>query len=80
MMTREEVIRRLEEIARVIIELKGALEEGWNDVSAKDQTQAFLEKCGGWEDTRSPEEIIADIYAARTTSNRGATIFNKDLS
>jgi hypothetical protein len=22
---------------------------------------AYLEKCGGWEDTRSPEEIIADI-------------------
>jgi predicted nucleic acid-binding protein len=34
-----------------------------------------LAKCGGWEDTRSPEEIIADIYATQTVSNRGADFF-----
>jgi hypothetical protein len=69
--TREEAIRRLEEIVKEVTELKAALEEGWNEASAKDSTRAFLQKCGGWEDTRSPEEIVADIYAARTISNTG---------
>jgi len=73
MITREEAIRRLEDVAGEITELKKALEGGWNETPAKDPTQAFLEKCGGWEDTRSPEEIVTDIYAARSTSNRGAT-------
>ena len=77
MITREEAIRRLEEIVKEVTELKVAFEEGWNEASAKDPTQAFLQKCGGWEDTRSPEEIVADIYAARTISNKGATIFNE---
>ncbi len=31
-------------------------------------TQEFLQKCGGWEDTRSPDEIVSEIYAARTNS------------
>ena len=44
-------------------------------VDADDSTEAFLRKCGGWQDTRSPEEIIADIYAARRTSNRGENLF-----
>ena len=64
-MTREEIVRRLEGVARELVELKAALEEDRNETSAKDPTQAFLEKCGGWEDTRRPEEIIADIYATR---------------
>ena len=80
MITREEAIRRLEDVTREIVELKEALEEGWSEAPAKDPTQAFLEKCGGWEDARSPEEIIADIYAARTVSSRGATIFNEESS
>ena len=80
MITREEAIRRLEEVTREIVELKEALEEGWAEAPTKDPTQAFLEKCEGWEDTRSPEEIVADIYAARTASNRGATLFNEGSS
>lgn len=40
-------------------------------------TQQFLEKCGGWRDTRSPEEIITDIYAARTTSERGENLWQE---
>jgi len=78
MITREEAIRRLEEVAREVEELKAALEEGWNEVPTKNSTHVFLEKCGGWEDTRSPEEIIIDIYAARTISDRGATVFNEE--
>jgi len=80
MITRQQAIRRLEDVAGEITELKKALEEAWNETPAKDPTQAFLEKCGGWEDTRSPEEIVADIYTARTISNRGATIFSKKPS
>jgi hypothetical protein len=80
MITREEAIKRLEDVAEEIDKIRKALEEEWNQTTAQDQTQAFLDKCQGWEDTRSPEEIIADIYNARTTSNRGATIFNEDPS
>ena len=46
-------------------------------VRSQTPTQRFLEKCGGWQDTRSPEEIIADIYASRTTSERGAHLFQE---
>ena len=80
MITSEEIIRRLEDVTREMTELKKAVKEGWEEVFPKDATQAFLEKCGGWEDTRSPEEIIAGIYAARTASDRGAIIFEKESS
>jgi hypothetical protein len=43
-------------------------------MSSDNPTQAFLAKCGGWEDTRSPEEIIAEIYAARTVSQRAESL------
>ena len=78
MITREDAIRRLEEVAVEVNKIKKALEEGLNEAVYIDPTQAFLEKCQGWEDTRSPEKIVADIYATRTTSNRGATIFSKE--
>ncbi len=68
MITREEALRRLDAVANELVALRAALAEGWIEII--DPTQAFLAKCGGWEDTRSPEEIIADIYAARTASNR----------
>jgi len=42
-------------------------------------TQEFLKKCGGWEDTRSPDEIVSEIYAARTVSVRGADIFQEKI-
>ena len=80
MITREEAIKRLEDVAGEIEKIKIAIEEGWNDTAANAQTQAFLKKCQGWEDTRSIEEIVADIYAARTTSSKGATIFNEEPS
>ena len=46
------------------------IEQGWTESVLKSPTQIFLEKCGGWEDTRTPEEIVAEIYAARTISDR----------
>ncbi len=80
MITREEAIQRLENVTREIIELKKALEGGWEDETTITPTQAFLKKCEGWEDTRTPEEIIADIYAARTVSDRGTTAFEEKSS
>ncbi len=45
--------------------------------SEKTPTQQFLEKCGGWQDDRSPDEIVAEIYDARTSSDRGAQAFQE---
>jgi len=37
-------------------------------------------KCGGWEDTRSPEEIITEIYAARTVSHRAESLGSEETA
>ncbi len=34
------------------------------------ETQEFLELCGTWEDERSPEEIVREIYESRTAGER----------
>ena len=80
MITREEALRRLEAVANEIAALRADLAEGWIETPDADATAVFLAKCGGWEDTRSPEEIIADIYAARTVSDRGADLFSQQNS
>jgi hypothetical protein len=48
-------------------------------VFSKDPTEVFLEKCGGWGDVRTPEEIIAEIYRSRTTSQRGVELFQEPV-
>ena len=78
MITRQDAIKRLEDVAGEIDRIKKALEEGLDETTAKDQTQAFLEKYQGWEDSRRPEEIVADLYAARTSSSRGAAMFSEE--
>ncbi len=80
MITREEALRRLEVIANEVVALRDALAAEWADAPATDPTQAFLAKCHGWEDTRSPEEVVAEIYAARTISSRGTTLFREESS
>jgi len=80
MITRAEALRRLDAVANELIALRVALAEGWTETPVEDSTQVFLSKCGGWEDTRSPEEIIAEIYAARTVSHRGATLFPEETA
>ncbi|GAA6620262.1 hypothetical protein [Scytonema sp. NUACC26] len=32
--------------------------------------EMFMESFGAWEDDRTPEEIVKDIYESRSTSNR----------
>ena len=49
-------------------------------VSSKSPTQEFLEKCDGWEDTRSVDAIVTEIYEARTRSERGANLFQESQS
>ena len=61
MMTREEALRRLEAIAHEVVALRDALAKEWAEAPVTDPTHAFLAKCQGWEDTRSPEEIVAEI-------------------
>jgi hypothetical protein len=79
-MTREEALRRLDAVANELIALRAALADEWIKMPADDPTQAFLAKCGGWEDTRSPEEIIAEIYATRTVSHRGTTLLPEETA
>ncbi len=50
-------------------------DETSKEAPSKSPTQLFLEKCDGWEDTRGVDAIIAEIYEARTTSERGANLF-----
>lgn len=51
--------------------------ESSHDISSKSPTQVFLDKCDGWKDTRSADAIIAEIYAARTISEKGADLFQE---
>lgn len=61
MITREEALRRLAAVANEIEALRADLADGWMETPVENATAVFLAKCGGWEDTRRPEEIIADI-------------------
>jgi hypothetical protein len=79
-MTRDEALRRLDAVANELVALRAALAAGWLETPVEDPTQVFLAKCGGWEDTRSPEEIIAEIYAARTVSHRGTTLLPEETA
>lgn len=76
--TREEATKRLVRVERQIAEIRKALSESPSTPSDGDATQAFLAKCGGWDDVRSPDEIVADIRAARTASDRGGRIFSDE--
>ena len=46
------------------------IDKGQVDHSIDDKTQGLLELSGSWEDDRSAEEIIKDIYDSRTSSNK----------
>jgi hypothetical protein len=80
MITREEALRRLDAVAHELVALRAALAGGWTETPIENPTQAFLAKCGGWEDTRNPEEIIAEIYAARTISPRAASLLLEETA
>ena len=74
MLSRETMIEKLEHLEQEISELKNAL-QAMPEFTGSEATQVFLSKCGGWQDDRTPEEIIREIYESRTTSERGANMF-----
>jgi hypothetical protein len=67
-------------VTNELVALRTALAEGWIERPVEDLTQVFLAKCGGWEDTRNPEEIIAAIYVARTVSQRGTSLLPQETA
>ena len=70
MLTREETIKRLAAVSTELQQLQQALAQSWPQaLPPADATQIFLNKCQGWEDDRTPEEIVAEIYATRTASD-----------
>ncbi len=78
MLSREETLRRIEKIEEQITELKEDLRDDLPHVPMTERTRAFLECCGGWEDSRTPEETIADIRASRANSTRVPTFCDED--
>ena len=80
MITREEALRRLDAVAHELVALRAALAEEWAETPSENPTQVFLAKCEGWEDTRSPEEIITEIYAARTVSHRAESLGSEETA
>ena len=77
----EEILKEIRELpeifqiklARVLCFLKHEmLEERVNEAEA---TQEFLSVCGTWQDTRTVEEQIQDIYSARISTNRTEQIW-----
>ena len=66
-----------EELMTALDFLEKLLREAPVRKGTKTPTQAFLEKCGGWQDERSAQEIVDEIYAARNASNRGGTLFTE---
>jgi len=77
-LSRQEAIRRLQDIERELAELRRELDHEPAPDEGPQATQAFLDKCGGWQDARTPEELIAQIYAARTASHRGVDLLDRD--
>jgi len=47
--------------------------EGWAQ-QADASTHRFLTLCGSWEDSRSADEIVDEIYQLRTTSRTEMTL------
>jgi hypothetical protein len=75
LITREETIERLAVVNLEIQRLREALAQPWGDVVPSwSATQVFLNKCGGWEDDRSPDAVVAELYAARTASGSGRSL------
>jgi hypothetical protein len=50
------------------------MDKSITDQSIDDKTKELLELSGTWEDDRSVEEIIKEIYDSRTASQKGADL------
>ncbi|HED05047.1 MAG TPA: hypothetical protein ENI60_09920 [Candidatus Fraserbacteria bacterium] len=67
------VLDRLEEIEQEIRRLRTEVEKTLT-TDGEDETELFLRKCSGWQDVRTPDELIAGIYASRSSSLRGTEL------
>lgn len=68
------VLDRLEEIEQEIRRLRTEVEKTLT-TDGEDETELFLRKCSGWQDAaRTPDELIAKIYASRSSSLRGTEL------
>lgn len=68
-----QVLDQLDKLEQEIQELRAEIAAGFvaEDI---EETKLFLRKCGGWQDHRSPDKIIAEIYTSRTSSLRSASL------
>jgi len=46
-----------------------------NKLTEEKATEEFLSVCGTWEDDRSVEEQIKDVYSSRRSTNRTEKVF-----
>lgn len=77
----EEVLRDMqalpasaqEKLARIIHFMRSEIIP--SELDEKKTTEEFLSVCGTWEDDRSIEEQIRDIYSSRKSTNKAEKIF-----
>lgn len=62
-----------EKLARIIHFMRSEIIP--SEFDEKKTTEEFLSVCGTWEDDRSIEEQIRDIYSSRKSTNRAEKIF-----
>lgn len=63
------ILQRLDEIERELQELRAEVEKTLI-VDGDDETELFLRKCRGWQDERTPDELIARISASPGSMSR----------
>ena len=62
-----------EKLARIIHFMRSEIIP--SEFDEKKITEEFLSVCGTWEDDRSIEDQIRDIYSSRKSTNRAEKIF-----
>ncbi len=59
-----------ENLVREVLDFIGSLRAKYDQNNRADCQAALLATFGSWQDSREPQEIIQDIYANRTISER----------
>jgi hypothetical protein len=71
--TKVELIRRLNHLRDEIERLRKDLETNKFN-GDEEETRLFWDSFGSWQDDRTSEEIITDIYQSRRSTSRDATL------
>jgi hypothetical protein len=69
MVTKVELIRRLNHLQEEIERLRKEVETG-EIVDDGEEARLFWESFGSWEDDRTAEQIIKEIYESRRSTSR----------